>query len=120
MIEVRVVAHDIVDQLSYLEFSGGRFVVPLVDRPVGNAGRLRVLARDVSLTLQRQTGTSILNIFPVQVAELGEAGPAQVLVRLRARDAFLLARVTRRSARLLDLQPGKDLYAQVKSVALLD
>jgi ABC-type molybdate transport system ATPase subunit len=31
----------------------------------------------------------------------------------------VLARITRKSASLLDLVPGKPVYAQVKSVALL-
>jgi len=56
----------------------------------------------------------------VQVAEMLESGPSQVLVRLWAGDDGLLARVTRRSARLLDLRPGKSMYAQVKSVAIVN
>jgi len=120
MIKARVVSHDVADYLSYLEFSGGRFAVSRLDLPLGNSLRLRVLARNVSLTLERQTGTSILNIFPVQVAEVLESGPSQVLVRLWAGDDCLLARVTRRSSRLLDLRQGKRLYAQVKSVAVVN
>lgn len=34
-------------------------------------------------------------------------------------DQPLLARITRKSASDLNLQPGKQVYAQVKSVALL-
>ena len=120
MIEALVVSHDADDHLSYLAFSGGQFAVPRLDLPLGNSLRLRILARDVSLTLERQTGTSILNIFPVKVAEVRDSGPSQVLVRLWASDACLLARVTRRSARLLDLRQGKGLYAQVKSVAIVN
>jgi len=41
-------------------------------------------------------------------------------VLLWAGEARLLARVTRRSARLLDLRQGKRLYAQVKRVAIID
>jgi molybdate transport system ATP-binding protein len=120
MVEARVASHDADDRLSYLEFSGGRFAVPSLDLPPGSSLRLRVLARDVSLTLERQAGTSILNIFPVQVAEVLESGPSQVLVRLLAGDDCLLARVTRRSARLLELRQDKRLYAQVKSVAIVN
>jgi len=40
--------------------------------------------------------------------------------RLWAGDDCLLARVTHRSARLLDLRQGKSLYAQVKSVAVVN
>ena len=54
----------------------------------------------------------------VPVTELADDDPAQVLVRLAAGDEPLLARVTRRSQRLLDIRPGRRLFAQVKGVAL--
>ena len=60
-----------------------------------------------------------MNSFPVVVSELVDDGPAQVMVRLAAGDTILLTRVTRRSQRLLGIEPGKRLHAQVKSVALL-
>jgi molybdate transport system ATP-binding protein len=43
-----------------------------------------------------------------------------VRVRTRAGGAALLARVTRRSAHALALAPGREVWAMVKSVALLD
>jgi molybdate transport system ATP-binding protein len=87
---------------------------------VGQRVRIRILARDVSLTLERQTGTSILNILPAQVVELAEDGhPAQTLVRLKTGSAPLLARLTHRSAHDLRLVPGQLLYAQIKAVALI-
>jgi molybdate transport system ATP-binding protein len=119
LIDVQVTGHDHDDHLTDLQFSGGRFTVPFRDLPIGQHVRLRVLARDVSLTRQHQTDTSILNIFPVVATELAEDGPAQLLVRLDANGTPLLARITRRSARLLGLSTGSQLYAQVKSVALL-
>ena len=82
IIEAEVADHDDAYQLSYLDFVGGRFSVAGTVLPKGRRVRLRVLARDVSLTLQPQTGTSILNIFPATVDEVAETGPAQVLVRL--------------------------------------
>jgi molybdate transport system ATP-binding protein len=75
--------------------------------------------KTVSLALQPLQGTSILNSFPVVVSELVDDGPSQVMVRLAAGDAVLLARVTRRSQRLLAIETGKRLHAQIKSVALL-
>ena len=80
---------------------------------------MRIAARDVSLTLQRQQQTSILNIFPAVVdAITGDASP-QVTVRLSVADETLLARVTRKSAELLDLKPGSALRSR-KSAELLD
>ena len=78
-----------------------------------------VAARDVSLTLEHQSGTSILNIFPATVVEMTPEGHSQIMVRLQAGDMPLLSRITRKSANLLDLQPGKQVFAQAKSVALL-
>jgi molybdate transport system ATP-binding protein len=119
VIQATVHAHDGRDQLTELHFGGASLWVPRVDAAPGTAVRLRLRARDVSLALQPVPGTSILNSIPVVVAELVDDGPAQVMVRLHAGDATLLSRVTRRSQRLLAIEPGQRLYAQVKSVALV-
>mgnify|MGYP002867395352 CR=1 FL=1 len=44
---------------------------------------------------------------------------ARVMLRLALGEQFLLARITRKSAQLLQLATGDQLYAQVKSAALL-
>ena len=118
VVQAQVAEHDDQYQLSYLQARGARFSVARADLPLGSNARLRILARDVSITLQHQSDTSILNIFPAVVQELTDAGIAQVLVRLDASGTPLLARITRKSASLLQLQPGKQVYAQVKAVAL--
>jgi len=81
--------------------------------------RLRILARDVSLTLERQTDTSILNIVPVRVLEVTENDGPQCMVRLDCGGQPLLSRITRKSAAALNLKTDQSLYAQIKSVALL-
>jgi molybdate transport system ATP-binding protein len=119
VINTCVAGHDEDFHLSYLDFAGGRVSVARNALPIGHHARLRVLARDVSLTLQPQTGTSILNIFPAVVDELAEESPGQMLVRLDVAGTPLLSRVTLKSVRILGLEPGKHVYAQVKAVALL-
>jgi molybdate transport system ATP-binding protein len=119
IIEARVAGHDQGYGLTWLDFPGGRLSVIHKELENGSPVRLRQLARDVSLTLEAQTGTSILNIFPATVDGLASDGDAQVVVRLLAGGVPLLARVTRKSADLLGLKPGKQLYAQAKSVAVL-
>ena len=119
LIEATVADHDDDYNLTYLDFAGGRFTVTRRELPLGHAVRLRVVARDVSLTLAHQRDTSILNIFPTIVEDMAPQGSAQVMVRLSANGVPILARLTRKSAALLDLAPGKAVYAQVKSVALL-
>ena len=119
IIEATVEEHDQTYHLTRLAFPGGTFQVSRKDLEIGQSVRLRVLARDVSLTLERQTKTSILNILPVTVAETVDEGPAQIMVKLSADGTILLSRVTRRSAESLQLQPGRQVYAQIKTVALL-
>ena len=119
LIEAVVAGHDEDYQLTYLDFPGGRFAVAHKALPVGRSVRLRVAARDVSLTLEHQSGTSILNIFPATVDEVTPTGSAQVTVRLLAAGVPLLSRITRKSAALLALERGKTVYLQAKSVALL-
>ena len=119
LVEAVVAGHDEDYELTYLDFPGGRFAVAHKALPTGRSVRLRIAARDVSLTMERQSGTSILNIFPATIDEINPTGGAQVTVRLLAGGVPLLSRVTRKSAALLGLEPGKKVYAQVKSVALL-
>ncbi|MEW7976230.1 MAG: molybdenum ABC transporter ATP-binding protein [Candidatus Sedimenticola endophacoides] len=119
LIEATTHGYDPDYHLNYVDFHGGRFTVAGAELPGGTAVRLRVLARDVSLTLEPQQGTSILNIFPARVESISPINPSQVLVRLNTAGVPMLSRITRKSATALELTPGRQIYAQVKSVALL-
>ncbi len=113
--------HDTADHLSTLVFDGGRLQLVMArPREPGSTVPLRVQARDVSLSLLRPEGSSILNILPVQVLDLREDGPGQVMVSMQAGGTRLLARITQHSARALQLQPGMAVFAQIKGMALLD
>ena len=88
--------------------------------PLGSRVRVRILARDVSVTLSQPHDSSMLNTLPAVVVEIAdEAHPALALVKLKVGDANLIARLTRRSAAALDLKPGMHLFAQIKAVALI-
>ncbi len=89
--------------------------------PTGRPVRVRVLARDVSLALAPLQGSSIGNQVQGTVEAIADdVHPAQALVRLRVGAAPLLARLTRRSAHRLGLAPGQSVWAQVKTVALME
>ena len=106
--------------LAQLAFEGGTLWVRDSGLQVGQAVRVRVLARDVSVTLHEATQTSIQNHLPCQVdALLSDGHPSQCLVRLRCGQAHLLARVTARAVHALGLAVGQTVWAQVKSVALV-
>lgn len=105
--------------LSYADFSGGRISLLNQSAKVRQRVRVRIQARDVSLTLHKQEGTSVLNIFPAIVTGLSPDSPGQVMVRLDAGGSALLARITQKSAEALQLRPGLRVYAQVKGIAVL-
>ena len=119
-----VQSHDPAFRLTHVAFGGGtlRLVTPepLLACAVGQSVRLRVQARDVSLTLAPATDTSILNVLPATVIEWREDHPGYAMVALDAGGTRLLARVTRKSAASLGLAPGRPVFAQVKGAALLD
>jgi molybdate transport system ATP-binding protein len=119
LFQAEIAAHDDEFDLTYVDFSGGRFTVTRKGLPIGHSVRLRILARDVSVTLEHQTNTSIQNIFPAIVEEILPEGSARVTVRLLCGNTPMLARMTRKSATTLELHPGKKVYAQAKTVALL-
>jgi len=120
IIHATIAEHDEQFQLSYMDFSGGRFSISRLPFAPGHENRLRVLANDVSITLQAQHDTSILNIFPAEVLSLEEEGNSKMLVSLDLSGTPLLARITRKSAQHLALTPGKKVYAQIKAVALVE
>ena len=119
IIEAKVVGCEAKFNLMHLEFLGGQFVVPDNGFPVQTKVRIRVVARDVSLTKSKQVDTSILNIFPATVQETVPEGEAQVMVRLEIKETILLACITRMSSYKLRLDKGTKVFVQVKSVAIL-
>ena len=90
-----------------------------LQQPLGSRRRLRIPARDVSICRQRPNDSSILNILPVTIAEIEDCTDARLLLRLALGEQHLLARITRKSAQRLELARGDQVYAQIKSVALL-
>lgn len=122
VLDARVAGHDEVYHLTEVSIPGGRLAVSHGALPVGAWTRVRIHARDVSLALQPPERSSIQNVLPARVLDVrGDRDPAQSLVRLDLGEgAILLARVTRRSVAHLGIAPGVEVYAQVKSVALMD
>ncbi|OIN93944.1 MAG: molybdenum ABC transporter ATP-binding protein [Comamonadaceae bacterium CG1_02_60_18] len=119
VLRCQVLSHDDADHLTLARFAGGELLLPRQQCAIGHTLRVRVAARDVSLTLQHQSGTSILNILPCTVTALAAQGNGQMMVALSAQGTPLLAKVTRRSSQALELAPGQALFAQIKGVAIL-
>jgi molybdate transport system ATP-binding protein len=105
--------------LTELEVEGQTVLVRLQQHTPGQKRRLRIPARDVSICREKPRDSSILNILPVTLTEIQAEGNARVLLRLALGSQHLLSRITRKSATRLQLQEGDQLFAQIKSAALL-
>jgi molybdate transport system ATP-binding protein len=120
VIEAVVAEHDDPDQLSRLEFPGGSIWVSRCAEPIGRRIRLRIQASDVSLAIHKAEESSFLNLLRCTVVDLTAMNTrGQVLVKLDMAGIPLIARITDRSRKHLQIAPGQPLWAQVKSVALL-
>jgi molybdate transport system ATP-binding protein len=109
------------DALSRLEFAGGALFVGRRREAIGTHLRCRIHARDVSLALEQPQGSSIVNRLPAVVTAVAATEtPGHVLVQLRIGPSPLLARITARSRRELGIEPGLQVWAQIKGVALLN
>jgi molybdate transport system ATP-binding protein len=106
--------------LTKVNFDGGHLWLRDSGHDIGDFVRVRVLARDISLALSRHTDTSIVNSLQAEVIETAvDQHPGMVLARLKVGNSYLVSRLTRRSAHNLDLRPGKQIWAQIKSVAII-
>ncbi len=103
--------------LAHLSFAGGTLTVPGGESPKGTKLRVRIRARDVSLSLTAPKDSSVLNVFSGTVTEISSEDGAQTDVRLDV-GAPLIARITRKSVVELGLEPGKPVFALVKTVAI--
>ena len=98
----------------------GNIWIPDGDDAMPEKLRIRILAKDVSLSLEDHQDTSILNRLLVEVVQISDDDDKTMsLIRLKSGDEYLIARVTRRSAVHLSLCIGKSLWAQIKSVAIV-
>ncbi len=126
VILARIESHDEAFALTVLSFAGGRLRVPRLDLKPGTEIRVRIRARDVALATTPPKATSILNVFPGVIRDIGEDQGPQVDVLLDLEGAgpdakaggALWARITKRSRHDLDLRIGSRVYALIKAVAI--
>jgi molybdate transport system ATP-binding protein len=121
----KVVEKDNEWQLMRIAFADSHIWIPdsadfLIEESLEQAVRIRILAKDVSLSLTNHEDTSIVNRILVRVVDIkSDKDRAMSLVRLRIGSDFLVAKITQKSVYHLGLEEGMEVWAQVKSVALV-
>ncbi|HHM05903.1 MAG TPA: molybdenum ABC transporter ATP-binding protein [Gammaproteobacteria bacterium] len=120
ILQATVAEHDPHYALTRLDLGHGTLWVNLQQHKAGERIRIKIHARDVSLSRQPPHGTSILNALEGRITDTAPAARAgQLLVKLAVGEQALLARLTRKSWDELALQPGAKVHALIKSVALM-
>jgi molybdate transport system ATP-binding protein len=117
-----VLEHDEAYDLTLLQGPWGPLWVGRQEWAPGHRIRVQIRAIDVSLSLESEQATSILNHFPLRVLQIQENLPGEVLISLESRAGggpVLLARIMRRSRDRLDLELGREVWARVKAVAVV-
>ncbi len=122
VIQGQVDGYDPAYQLLTLRLPGSAdcLRVTHAEQPRASHLRIKVQARDVSLSLTADDHSTILNRLAVVVIDQHPAdNPAHVLVSLLAGETVIIARITRYSADHLGLHNGQRAWAQIKAVAVL-
>ncbi|MCK9606831.1 MAG: molybdenum ABC transporter ATP-binding protein [Methylomonas sp.] len=143
---VTIAGHEAEYHLTHVAFSGATISLPSFEAEIGTPLRLQIYARDVSITLQKPTDTSILNVLPAVITGIAddECGHSIVQLRLPRTEATagqdscpdtsqsnmdncdqtggqpLLAHITLKSAKLLRLRVGMPVYVQIKGTSILN
>ena len=118
--QVTIAEHEPKYHLTRATFPGGELSLPRIDVAIGTCLRVQIFARDVSITLETPVMTSILNVLPARITAMINDDAGHCLVQLRVETQLLLAHITRKSALLLDLQIGKQVYVQIKGTSILN
>jgi molybdate transport system ATP-binding protein len=117
VLDAVVVRHDATFQLTALKSAAGELQVPRLAAAVGTHVRTYIRSRDVMLSLKPPEEISALNVLAGRVAGIVPIG-AQADIRLDCNGAIVMARLTAKSVDRLALEPGRPVYAVIKSVSL--
>lgn len=118
VIEAHVQRVDGDDDVATLAFDGGTLTVGGVGAQPGEAVRVRIRAREVSIALSPPQQISIQNILHGRIVGIDALQGSSVTVTIAVGAATLRSRITKRAARQLSLEPGMPVYALIKAVSL--
>ena len=108
--------HD--DGLSEVTVPGGRLFIPRHSGATGGQLRIRIEAQDVILSREAPKGMSALNILRGRISAIRTGDGPGAMVQIDLGGAFLLARVTQRSLKAMELQMGQEIHAIAKTVGV--
>lgn len=118
ILSATVKAHEPEFALTSLACGGATLVVPAIEREVGAAIRIQIHARDVTLALSEPKDISTRNVIAAEIVLVKFEDGAYAEVLLVASGQHVRSRITRKSAVELGLEPGRKVFALIKSIAV--
>lgn len=96
-------------------------IMPESKHPVGTEVTIRILAKEVALSLTPVEQSSYRNCLKGKIVDIAEMPDhANTLVKLECSGEIIVSMVTRKAASDLQLSIGKEIYGLVKAVLLVD
>ena len=120
VLDATVISQDENYQLTVLEYKGQTIYVPKQKTLVGNKLRIHIHAEDVALSISDAQGkTSVLNILSAKILEVNSASNKNYMTHVKLDIGCpLLATITRKSLKTLNLRPGQTVYAHIKAIRM--
>ncbi|MCX5495138.1 molybdenum ABC transporter ATP-binding protein [Kaistia dalseonensis] len=118
VLTARIVEQDEAGGVTRLDHPAGRLTVQKITGQIGDAVRVRIRDRDVTLAIGEPGRLSVRNRLAGTIVALDEKPGHDVAVRLDLAGAPMIARVTREAADELGLRSGLPVTALIKAVAL--
>jgi len=118
--QVRISGYEEEYHLTHTRIGDTIISLPSLVGRIGTPLRLQIFARDVSITLQEPSATSILNVLPAVITGMVDDESGHTVVGLRVGMRPLLAHITQKSKRLLGLQNEMPVYVQIKGTSILN
>ncbi|MEA3405872.1 MAG: molybdenum ABC transporter ATP-binding protein [Pseudomonadota bacterium] len=126
VLSAQIVEHIKEEGLTRLKAGEAELFVPAIegvkDINIGSNVRVVISAQQVSLMAAQPNQTSMLNHLPVKIEAIEEHNEYSYLIKLRVTNEPwpLVAQVTKRSFKTLNLQIGQAWVAAIKSVSILN
>ncbi len=106
--------------LCLVKFAGGDLWLMDQGYAVGSNFRVSILAKDVSISIQQPSHTSVLNTLPAKITRIeNNHHKSTKLVTMDLGNSHLIASITVKSIQLLKLSVGCQVWAMIKSAAIV-
>jgi molybdate transport system ATP-binding protein len=120
VLDTRVLGHDEARQLTTVATADITLQIPRLEARAGVRVRLQIPAREVILATRQPEGLSVHNVIATRVlAVQPDAGRALCLVQLGVGASVLLSSVTQDAVNRLELVPGREILALIKSASVI-